>query len=328
MPASQVPSYLKWLQLDYRRIPGYREVQRNDVVVFNFPLGDTVINLPGYGSASPYYNIRYSPKYIANPAAFDADYGSDVIVHPMDKADNYIKRCVAVGGDTIQLMGGDLFVNGKKAEIRPGMEKDYIIEVNGGSLDFKTLADNLDIDFRLSQSKYYSEITEMGKYPENVMPQNNLYALELTEEDSAKLSKVKNIKSITRAMSENGGGLFPMEAKYNWSVDNFGPVYIPKKGATIAINDSNIVFYRRLITNYEGHTLVENPGQIIIDGKPATNYTFKYNYYWMMGDNRHNSQDSRFWGFVPETHIVGRASFIWMSWDGGPRWKRLFTSIK
>ncbi len=328
MPSSQVPSYLKWLQLDYRRIPGYREVQRNDVVVFNFPLGDTVINLPGYGSASPYYNIRYSPKYNANPAAFDADYGSDVIVHPMDKADNYIKRCVAVGGDTIQLMGGDLFVNGKKAEIRPGMEKDYIIEVNGGSLDFKTLADNLDIDFRLSQSKYYSEITEMGKYPENVMPQNNLYALELTEEDSTKLSKVNNIKSITRALSENGGGLFPMEANYDWSVDNFGPVYIPKKGATIAINDSNIVFYRRLITNYEGHTLEEKPGQIIIDGKPATNYTFKYNYYWMMGDNRHNSQDSRFWGFVPETHIVGRASFIWMSWDGGPRWKRLFTSIK
>jgi signal peptidase I len=208
------------------------------------------------------------------------------------------------------------------------MEKEFIIEINGGTLDFKTLSENLDIDFRLSQSSYYSGITEQGKYPENVMPQNNQYALELTEEDSAKLSKVNNIKSIKRVISEYGPRLFPMEANYNWSVDNFGPVYIPKKGATIAINDSNIVFYRRLITNYEGHTLEEKPGQIFIDGKPAINYTFKYNYYWMMGDNRHNSQDSRFWGFVPETHIVGRASFIWMSWDGGPRWKRLFTSIK
>jgi len=125
-----------------------------------------------------------------------------------------------------------------------------------------------------------------------------------------------------------GSGLFPYDARYNWSVNNYGPILIPQKGKTIPIDTSNISFYRRLISNYEGHTLEEKDNQIIVDGKPVKDYTFKYNYYWMMGDNRHNSQDSRFWGFVPETHVVGRASFIWMSWEGGPRWKRLFTSIK
>jgi signal peptidase I len=111
-------------------------------------------------------------------------------------------------------------------------------------------------------------------------------------------------------------------------VDNYGPVYIPKKGVTVAINKATIPLYRRLISSYEGHSLVENANEILVDGKAVTTYTFKYNYYWMMGDNRHNSQDSRFWGFVPETHVVGKASLIWFSWDGGPRWKRLFNLIK
>jgi signal peptidase I len=122
--------------------------------------------------------------------------------------------------------------------------------------------------------------------------------------------------------------LFPYEAALGWSTDNYGPLYIPKKGATITLSATNIAQYRRLITNYEGHTLEESNGQFIVDGKPTKQYTFGYNNYWMMGDNRDQSQDSRFWGFVPETHVVGKASLIWFSWENGPRWKRLFNTIK
>lgn len=122
---------------------------------------------------------------------------------------------------------------------------------------------------------------------------------------------------------------FPFDSvNFKNSVDNYGPVYIPKKGITVQLNKNNLPLYKRLITVYEGHALNEVGNQIILDGKVVSSYTFKYNYYWMMGDNRHNSQDSRFWGFVPETHVVGKASMIWFSWDGGPRWKRLFNFIK
>lgn len=320
MPNSQVPSYLKWIQLPYNRLPGYRTVQRNDVVVFNFPQGDTIINLPEFGSAKPYYQVLRE-EMSGNRAAMEAKYGDEIIVHPMDKADNYIKRCVGVPGDILQVKDGVLFVNGKPGDTPAGSQSYHKITTNGTPIDFDAVAENYGVDIRWENKEM--ELSQQSSWFQS----EGFYLLNLDNEAAEKIRKLPMVTSVS-IYDVGGSGLFPYDERYNWSVNNYGPIYIPQKGKTIPIDTSNISFYRRLITNYEGHTLDEKDNQIMVDGKPVKDYTFKYNYYWMMGDNRHNSQDSRFWGFVPETHVVGRASFIWMSWEGGPRWKRLFTSIK
>ncbi len=320
MPKSQVPSYLKWIQLPYKRLPGYRTVQRNDVVVFNFPQGDTIINLPEYGSANPYYTVLRE-EMSGNRAAMESKYGDDIIVHPMDKADNYIKRCVGIPGDMLQVKEGVLFVNGKPGETPAGSQSRYIVTTNGTQIDFDAIAENYDVDIRWENKD--AELSQQY----SIFQSQGFYLLNLDNEAVEKIRKLPMVTGVTIYYPETNS-LFPYDTRYNWTVNNYGPIYIPQKGKTIPIDTANIAFYRRLITNYEGHTLEEKDNLIYIDGKPAKDYTFKYNYYWMMGDNRHNSQDSRFWGFVPETHIVGRASFIWMSWENGPRWNRLFKSIK
>ncbi len=320
MPSSQIPSYLKWIQLDYRRIQGYRKVQRNDVVVFNFPVGDTVINLPGYGSARPPYQVL-KDEMGGDRARFEAQYGEDIIVHPMDKADNYIKRCVGVPGDVLEVKDGVLFVNGKPGETPAGSQSYYTITTNGTAIDFDAIEENYGIDIR-----WEDKATNIAQQ-NSIFQSEKMYILNLDNESVEKIKKLPMVTGV-KIYDVGGSGLFPFDDRYDWSVNNYGPITVPKQGVTIPLDISNICFYRRLISSYEGHVLEEKNNQVFIDGKVADKYTFKYNYYWMMGDNRHNSQDSRFWGFVPETHIVGRASFIWMSWENGPRWKRLFTSIK
>jgi len=328
LPRSQVPSYLKWLQLDYSRLPGYRQVQRNDVVVFNFPLGDTIINRADFGSARPYYDVLRR-EFGNNRNQFAAsEYGDDLIVHPMDKADNYIKRCVAVGGDTIQVINGILYVNGNRADTPEGAMISYLAYVQPGvSLDADLLKENMGITIRMASAD------ETGPLDAYRVGGTQAYQLTLTAADAEKLRKVQGVDSVTFLPGKliynySPGDFFPNTPNGTWDVDNYGPLVIPKKGTTVKLSATNIDLYRRVITNYEYHTLSETDGKITIDGKPADTYTFAYNYYWMMGDNRHNSQDSRFWGFVPETHVVGRASLIWFSWEGGPRWKRLFRSIE
>ena len=326
MPNSQMPSYLKWIQLDYRRLPGYEEVKRNDVVVFNFPAGDTVINLPEYGSARPYYDFvrRYGRSTVLDR------FGDTILVHPYDKTDNYIKRCVAVAGDTIQVIDGVLHINGKRVDVPENSQRTYIVKTsNKQALDFEQLKNDYDIDVRVDEKyvEYRNEINE------ELTTQDSALVV-LNETEVQKLSRIPNVISVKPFIipySDDAAlyELFPYDTvHYKWSVDNYGKLYIPKKGATIQLNAANLPLYYRLITSYEGHQLEQKGNTILIDGKIATTYTFKYNYYWMMGDNRHNSQDSRFWGFVPETHIVGKASLIWFSWDKGPRWKRIFKSIK
>ncbi|MCX6209794.1 MAG: signal peptidase I [Bacteroidetes bacterium] len=357
MPASQTPSYLKWIQLSYKRLPGYTDVKRNDVVVFNFPEGDTVINLPDYGSARPYFSAMRKSVFLnesdietertAKGASID-DKGlqevrypnSDILktilennklllVHPYDKADNYIKRCVAIAGDTFQVINGILYINGKKADVAEGSQKFYVVTAEKKSYNLNNWQKEYGINIRIDQ-QYEALRAGIAESLQN----SGMAQIPLTVDDSIKLSKVPGITSI-KTLPDNYSSyaaqfdFFPFDSlHFKNSIDNYGPITVPQKNVTVKIDATNIALYKRLISVYEDHKLELKPEGIYIDDKLSTTYTFKYNYYWMMGDDRHTSQDSRFWGFVPETHIVGKASMIWFSWDGGPRWNRIFKSIK
>lgn len=309
------PSYTKLVQLPYTRLPGFTEVKRNDVVVFNFPAGDTIINLPEFGSKSPYYDVLRQ-TYRGNREALFAEY--PILVHPMDKTDNYIKRCIGIGGDTLQIRDGDVYLNSQKAPIPPYAQTEYIVETNGQPFSEEFLQTDLHID--------QSDENRQEIYP--YAGKANSWVINMTAAEAAIVKKQPNFKSIETDYINAPGSVFPYSVGNTWTPDNYGPIYIPKKGSTITLTAGNIDIYRRLISVYEGQQLEEKGGKFIINGKETTTYTCHWNYYWMMGDNRHKSQDARFWGFVPETNIVGKASLIWFSWEHGPRWNRLFRSIK
>lgn len=318
MPFSATtPSYIKAVQLPYKRLPAFKEVKRNDVVVFNFPAGDTIINLPQYGSAVPYYDVlRFQFKGDREAMKNDPE-NYPLLVHPMDKTDNYIKRCVGVSGDVIQVKEGQLYVNNQPAFVAPGLQTDYIVETNGTAFSDDFLKDSLHIDMENPDDQFQPSQSAPGSYRVNMTP---------GEREMVK--RQPNVKSVSPYLLTEVGTTFPFdEADYPWTIDNYGPLKIPKKGEPIPVNPQTIAIYRRLITTYEHNTLEEANGKYRINGVETTSYTPKYNYYWMMGDNRHRSQDSRFWGFVPETHIVGKASLIWFSYDKGPRWNRFFKTI-
>ncbi|MDB5193044.1 MAG: lepB [Segetibacter sp.] len=308
------PSYTKLIQLPYTRLPGFSPVLRNDVVVFNFPAGDTIINLPDFGSKDPYYDVLRT-RYNGNREALMAEY--PIHVHPMDKTDNYIKRCVAIGGDTLSIKDGRVYINSQLTDLPSASQTDYEVETNGQMFTEEFLVNDLHIN----PADTKGQIVEYSGKP-------NTWIINMTPGELLLARKQPNVLKIEPLFINEPGNTFPNNPQYLWTRDNFGPLYVPKKGSSITITPQNIDIYRRLISVYEGNKLEEVNGKFYINGKEANTYTCKYNYYWMMGDNRHRSQDSRFWGFVPETHIVGRASLIWFSWEGGPRWNRLFKSIK
>jgi signal peptidase I len=315
MPFSTTtPSYIKAVQLPYKRLPGFGPVKRNDVVVFNFPAGDTIINLPEFGSKVLYYDVLRE-QYKGNRDALMAEY--PIYVHPMDKTDNYIKRCVGVGGDTLSVRDGQVYINSKLSPIPGGSQTEYIVETNGQPFSDEFLETQLHINAEDDKRQIQSF---QGK--------PNSFVINMTPGEAELVKKQPNFKSIEPAFINQPGSTFPYSVHQLWTPDNFGPIYIPREGSTITLTPENIDVYRRAISVYEGAKLEEVNGKFIINGKETTTYTFKWNYYWMMGDNRHRSQDSRFWGFVPETNIVGKASLIWFSWEKGPRWNRLFKSIK
>jgi signal peptidase I len=316
MPSSiTTPSYLKWIQIPYKRLPAFTPVKRNDVVVFNVPVGDTIINLPEYGSKQPYYDILRT-QFKGDREALAAQF--PILVHPMDKTDNYIKRCVAEPGDVLQLKNAQLFINGQPAYLPGASQTEYVVETNGAPFSEEFLKDELGVNV---------EDTKGQIIPYENKP--NTFVFNMTPVEMAKLKQQPNIKSIGLYSNGYVGGYFPFDdVNFPFTLDNFGPIKIPKKGESITLSPQNIALYRRLIADYEHNKLEEANGKFIINGKETTQYTPIYNYYWMMGDNRHRSQDSRYWGFVPETHIVGKASLIWFSYENGPRWKRLFNSIK
>ncbi len=312
LPFSQTkPSYLKWIQIDYKRLQGYTPIKRNDVVVFNFPAGDTIINEIGYGSAVPYYDVLRQ-LYKGNRDALLAEH--EIIVHPMDKTDNYIKRCVAIAGETIEIKDGLLYVNGAASQPYKDAQTDYIVKTNGTGFTEEYLKNELNLWLKEDDNLEFSKLSD------------STYMLNMRAEDAEKVKKLPFVASIVRETVNQE--TYPYDTLHHWTTDNFGPLLIPKKGTVITLEPSNINLYKRAIENYEGNKLEIVNDKYIINGKETTTYTFKYDYYWMMGDNRHRSQDSRYWGFVPETHVVGKASFIWFSWENGPRFSRIFKFIK
>jgi signal peptidase I len=241
-----------------------------------------------------------------------------VTTRPVDKRENYIKRCVGIPGDTIQIKAGLLYVGNRPAYVSPTSAIDYtVITSNNQGLSPETLA---DAGVKISGEDGGGDFRQESA---------TSYKINLTVGEAEIVRKMPGVISVERALITYYDPLiFPRDTSVaRWSVDEFGPLWIPKKGVTIPLTKENIAFYKRTIRIYEHNDWEERDGKIFINGQEATTYTFKMNYYWMMGDNRHRSQDSRFWGFVPEDHVVGEAWLIWMSWDQGIRWNRLFKTI-
>ncbi|MEO6327443.1 MAG: signal peptidase I [Ginsengibacter sp.] len=325
LPVTNTKSYVEWIHIPYTRwLPS--PVKRNDVVVFNFPVNDTLINDEvEYGSRVTYYQAirsRMINEHISEDEArrrIQDEFGDLIIERPVDKRENFIKRCVAIAGDTLQIKNMDLYINSVKQPFPLDHEFKYLV----------TTTAPLDADELIKIGiKFYPDDRDKN---EVYLIQNNFYEVNMTDkerEDLKKMSIVKEIKPEPHAAADESISLYPYQAAYNWSEDDYGPMWIPKKGAVIQLTPDNVIRYQRCIGVYEQNKFETRNGKYFINDKEAATYTFKMNYYWMMGDNRHNSLDSRFWGFVPEDHIVGKASLIWFSWDKGPRWSRLFKSIK
>lgn len=336
---TSTPSFVEWFKQPYRRLPGFGRPERGDAVVFNFPEGDTVV--ANVQNQSYYQMVRdMGRKKLSDPKTRMLNRVDDrtvsvpmggLLVRPIDKRENYIKRCVAVAGDNLEVRNGYVYVNGEKETLPEQAQFSYntTFKVNYTERTQSMMKENNDIG-----------VGDMGSYslqngqrpvagePVNValssaqvsvLESNNPYFTELARQD--------NPRGFERGSKLP---IFPNDPRYDWSEDNFGPIWIPKQGASVELTLENLPLYRRVITVYEGHHLEVKSDQIMIDGQVATSYTFAQDYYWMMGDNRHRSQDSRFWGFVPFDHVVGKAVLVWFTKDPetGIRWKRMFSGVK
>lgn len=317
IPGTKWKSYTTALELPYIRWFA-SPVKRNDVVVFNFPAGDTVIHADTYESANPYYDVK---RRAAEGSRDDQMVLNDpvnypIVVHPPDKSDNYIKRCTGISGDTIEIKDDIVYANGVKQELPPNSLLNYIVTTNLPTLDQDIMKDEYGVDF------------DKGEYGATGKPGE--YKMLLTAKAKDKMLKNGFAKTIVVDQSYNmgGGDVFPYDTIHKWARENFGPIWIPKKGATLKLTAENYSVYERAIRLYEKNEFSMKDGKFFLNGKEITDYTFKMNYYWMMGDNRQGSQDSRYWGFVPEDRVVGKAWLIWFSWEGGPRWSRLFRIVK
>jgi len=309
MPVFGGKSYTDAVQWKYRRLPGFGDIKRYDVVVFNFPNNDTAMaDLP----ANDYY---LEVRRMGREAVWAQH---KIITRPVDKKENYIKRCVGIPGDKIEIIGGILYVNGQKAPIFPHQRIDYLVQA----------PENFYISPEFSEENNGIELkgrTDMG------------FVLDMEYEAAEKVKKLPGVTNVIPfslmpqgITGSPGDWTYPQDPQnFKWNQDNFGPLVVPKKGATIQITPENIALYRRVIEIYEANKFEIRDGRFFINGKESNQYTFKMDYYWLMGDNRHNSLDSRFWGFVPEDHVVGKASFVWLSYgEGGIRWSRIFRGVK
>lgn len=330
LPFFNCKSYLDWPEWDYKRVKGFGNVKRNDIVVFNFPAGDTIalkVQNPDYYSLVKDYGRE---AILLDKATF-----GDVIYRPVDKRENYVKRCIGMPGDTLEVRNNQVYIDGVAAKNPEKMQLKYLLETNGSMLSeeqFRLLdiskADRAMIDGNNNTSL----MAFLGIKPNENGQYNPVYHIPLTKKALETAKKLPIVKSVFVEPDTFGGDTYyPVGYETGWSRDNYGPIWIPKKGATIPLTERNLALYKRCIVNYEHNNLEVKDGKVYINGKPETSYTFKYDYYWMMGDTRHNSADSRSWGFVPEDHIVGKPIMIWLSldkdrslFDGGIRWNRMF----
>lgn len=332
LPILNCKSYLDWPSWDYKRVAGLGQIQRNDIVVFNFPAGDTVATLQ---QNPDYYTLvqMYGREAVhMNKQSF-----GEIIYRPVDKRENYVKRCVGLPGDSLSIRNNQVYINGKAAQNPKNMQLNYFVETE------TPLTETMFRNWGVSRDDYmpYGQpctvtdpetLSFLGFQPNANGAYNLVYRFPMTEAMVAQVKKLPSVKKVIVEPEIIGGTMYyPVDYDNGWTRDNYGPIWIPKRGATIELTPENLALYRRCIKNYEHNELEEKDGVVYINGEKATTYTFQYDYYWMMGDNRHNSADSRSWGFVPEDHIVGKPIMIWLSldkdrslFDGGIRWNRLF----
>ena len=309
LPFFNCKSYTELVQWGYHRLPGFGHIERNDVVVFNFPAGDTVAL--EVQQDQDYYSLL---RNYNNDRAFVKN-NFTVLSRPVDKKENYIKRCVGVPGDTIEVRGGYLYVGNKLSKQYPHAKMTYTIATNG----------------QVSLDEFVEE-QDMNPEELNYDPNSKMYIANLSNDQVAAIKKMNGVIAIAPFVldkNDTRDNAFPNDtANFKWNRDFYGPFIVPKAGQQVTLSLQNIALYQRIIANYEHNSLDIKDGKIFINGKEATTYTFQMNYYWMMGDNRHNSADSRYFGFVPDDHIVGKAWFVWLSFGNkGIRWNRLFRSI-
>lgn len=310
MPWVSAKSYSEWIKIPYTRWFS-KEVTRNDAVVFNFPANDTLINdEENFGSKITYYQ---AVREIGRDKVWQ-NYGDLVITRPVDKRENFIKRCVAVAGDKLEIKNTVLYLN-DVAQPFPAESELYYNVQSSSPLDEEQLQSfGIHTDPDLHEFMSYND---------------GMYIINMTQGEKKKVEALKNVIKVEVQINQVSNDLYPYyDTTAHWSVDNFGPLWVPKKGVSIPLTPDNYIRYERCISTYEGNVVETKNGKVFINGLEATQYTFKYDYYWLMGDNRHNSLDSRYWGFVPEDHVVGKASMIWFSWEKGPRWKRFFNVIR
>ncbi len=340
-PIINTKSYTEWPKWDYKRLTGFGKIKHNDIVVFNFAAGDTIAELqqnpdiynlsrdggrymvaqnPNLIKGKTYNSVWEQNQFLMSVgrseiAANPQIYGK-IMYRPVDRRENYVKRCVALPGDTFEIRHNQIYINGIVAENPKNIQHNYQIITDGTPLS----------------NEFFSNfgISDDDKKDGSFVSQ---YYLPLTSEKAAQLNQVKTIThfELTELQPDSTGmSVFPYSADYPWSRDNYGPLWIPKKGATVDINMTNLVIYDRVITAYEGNKLEVKNNQIYINDKLASTYTFKMDYYFMLGDNRHKSADARYWGFVPEDHVVGSPVLVWLSLDKDKsfpmniRWNRFF----
>lgn len=292
IPFTGIPSYLDWIVLPYIRVPGFKPIQRGDIIVFNYPADDIMPNSPELG-----------PVYVPS------------------LKENYVKRCVAAPGDTLEVRNGEVFINGQRGYHPKYVQERYRAVTRSEPLTYRVLK---KWGFRPPGSSNLNWAAVDARTYILDMPR---FVAEAFRAQFASL--LDTFHRYTDTAGHFMPQIYPHDTAFKWNLDHWGPFYLPRKGDTISLNLHTLTLYRRLIEAYEGHRVQVAAGQIYIDGEPRTSYTFEQNYYFAMGDNRYNSLDGRFWGPVPEDHIVGKPIFVLLSIENWtPRWERFLRAVQ